>query len=204
MTKFLVVPIVEGNPFIVQNFQSSSISPLDLEVFLQTFTGVKVDQDMGKCHIPQHILYKMNNKTFFKPHQTLNQLFRSTKDKNDPLSGPGVYEIPCSCGKSYIGQTGRSFKTQLEEHMEDTGHNWIAKSAISEHYHSTGHLICFDKSKIISLVPFHSSRIIREALEIEKHPNNFNHDDGYHLNQSWKTTIHFMSPRHPITNSNLS
>lgn len=65
---------------------------------------------------------KRNITTLFKPQITLSQLFRSTKDKNDPILGSKVYEIPCLCDMSYIGQTRRSFKAQLKEHMDDSYH----------------------------------------------------------------------------------
>jgi hypothetical protein len=55
------------------------------------------------------ILAKKNIKTFFKPCKTLKQLFKTAKDKSDPMLGPRVYQIPCSYGKSYIGQTGQIF-----------------------------------------------------------------------------------------------
>jgi hypothetical protein len=136
------------------------------------------------------ILAKKNIKTLFKPYKTLKHLFRTTKDKPDPMLGPGVYQIPCSCGKSYIGQTGRSFKSRLKEHIVDTNHNRITKSAIVQHSFKSKHLICFDQTKILASTPHYPSRIIREALEIEKHLDNFNHEDGYKLSQSWKPTIH--------------
>jgi hypothetical protein len=33
----------------------------------------------------------------------------------------GVYSLLClSCDQSYVGQTGRSFRTQFDEHITDT------------------------------------------------------------------------------------
>jgi hypothetical protein len=136
------------------------------------------------------ILTKKNIKTIFKPFKTLKQSFRSTKDKFDPMLGPRIYQIPCSYGKSYIGQTSRSFKSHLKEHIADTTHNHISKSVIVEHSFKSKHLICFDKTRILASAPYYSSHVIREALEIEKHPNNFNREDGYKLSQSWKPIIH--------------
>jgi hypothetical protein len=72
----------------------------------------------------------------------------------------------------------------------DTTHNHISKSTIVEHSFNSKHLICFDQTKILASAPYYTSRIIREALEIEKHPDNFNREDGYKLSHSWKPIIH--------------
>jgi hypothetical protein len=93
----------------------------------------------------------------------------------------GVYQIPCSCGKSYIGQTRRSFKTHIKKHIEDTSHNHISKSSIIEHSHNSKHIFSFDKTKILDSTPSYSSQIIHEALQIEKHSNNYNGENDYKI-----------------------
>jgi hypothetical protein len=138
------------------------------------------------------ILAKKNIKALLKPYKTLKQLLITAKDKSNPMLGQGVYQIPCSCGKLYIGQTGRSFKAHLKELLVDTLQNQISKSTIVEHSFNSKHLICFDQTKILASSPHHSSHTIRESLEIEKHPNNFNRDDDYKLVQYWKPTIHYL------------
>ncbi|ERL93232.1 hypothetical protein D910_10528 [Dendroctonus ponderosae] len=52
-------------------------------------------------------------KTVFKPTRTIQQTLRSAKDKRNPLSAPGVYRVPCSCGRAYIGTTKRSVNTRI-------------------------------------------------------------------------------------------
>jgi hypothetical protein len=106
------------------------------------------------------------------------------------MLGLEFYQIPHPYDKSYIVQTRGSFKACLKEHIVGTTHNSISKSTIVEHYFKSKHLFFFDQTKILASTPYHSSRVIQEAPEIEKHPNNFNRDDGYKLNQSWKFIIY--------------
>jgi hypothetical protein len=51
---------------------------------------------------------KSKIKIVFIPYKTLKNSFRIAKDKFNPILCEGVYQIPLSCGKSYIGKTNRS------------------------------------------------------------------------------------------------
>jgi hypothetical protein len=62
----------------------------------------------------------------------------------------GVYSIPCSCGKVYIGETGRSMKIRLKEHNVDIKWNRTHKSSLAEHSLKTSHLVCLENAKIIA------------------------------------------------------
>ena len=90
----------------------------------------------------------------------------------------GVYSIPCSCGKLYIGETGRSIKVILKEHYSDILHNRIKISVVVEHSVNSYHYICVENARIIGTEDHYNKRHIRDVVENEKHPNNFNRDDG--------------------------
>jgi hypothetical protein len=58
------------------------------------------------------------------------------RDKCDTC---GVYKLNCrSCARSYIGQTGRSFKTRFKEHVSDIKNN-RCKTGYSQHILNYGH-----------------------------------------------------------------
>ena len=59
--------------------------------------------------------------TAIKPHRTLRSMIVHPKDKRDPLqTAEAIYEIDCkNCPKSYIGETGRLFRTRLQEHKSE-------------------------------------------------------------------------------------
>ncbi|XP_046384639.1 uncharacterized protein LOC124154910 [Ischnura elegans] len=58
------------------------------------------------------ILKKKNIVTRFKCVIKINQIIPKPKDKIPNNLNEGVYRIPCSCGKAYIGETCRSMKIQ--------------------------------------------------------------------------------------------
>jgi hypothetical protein len=53
------------------------------------------------------VLARHNIKSVGLPHMKSSRLLRPVKDPQG-LRTPGVYRIPCECGRVYIGQTGRS------------------------------------------------------------------------------------------------
>ena len=132
-----------------------------------------------------------------KSLNTLKQSFTSVKDKIKPLQQSGVYKIPCFCGTSFIGQTGQSFEAKIKEQIVDTNHNHISKSSIAEHSSKSKHLIHFDQTQILAGDPYYSTRLMREALEIEKNPNNLNIDNGLKLSQSSALIINKISNPSP-------
>jgi hypothetical protein len=44
-------------------------------------------------------------------------------------------------------------------------------------------------------------RLIREAIEIEMHPNNINGDGGFNLSRSWKPLLHRLKNKRQTPNT---
>ena len=121
-------------------------------------------------------------------------MMRSVKDKIDRQQLKGVYKIDWSCGKSYIGETGRSLKTRLKEHAADIKNERSRTSALAEHSSKTRHQMCLEDAKVIAREDNYHKRKIREAIEIMKVPQNLNRDNGSEISGNWLTLIRQINP----------
>ncbi|KAJ8937788.1 hypothetical protein NQ318_012268 [Aromia moschata] len=129
------------------------------------------------------ILSKKNIGVRFRTVKKIQQVLPSNKDPVPRLLTKGVYELKCTCGKSYIGQTGRSIQCRIKEHQRHTRLRNTDKSAIAEYVHTNENIRVLDKTTR------YYPRIIRESLEIMKNNNNFNREDGYRLSNTWRLAI---------------
>nr|XP_022907442.1 uncharacterized protein LOC111418960 [Onthophagus taurus] len=111
------------------------------------------------------------------------------KEKLTPLKGAGVYRLSCSCGKYYVGQTGRNIECRIKEHERDVRLRKIQQSAVAEHCHKGGHSIEFEKTKVLARNGHYFQRLTRAAIEIHRHGNNMNRQDGWELSRTWKMLV---------------
>jgi hypothetical protein len=44
-----------------------------------------------------------------------------------------IYSIPCECGRSYTGETGRPLAMQLREHRQNLKEGLLEKSKLAQH-----------------------------------------------------------------------
>jgi hypothetical protein len=103
------------------------------------------------------------------------------------LKIPGVYRIPCECGKVYIGQTGRSIEARCKEHMRHIRLDQPEKSAVAEHSINTGHQIDFNSVSVLDTASGYMDRLVKEAIEIRLNHKNFNRDSGFTLSRAWNS-----------------
>eukprot|EP00253_Pinus_taeda_P030797 PITA_30797 len=140
--------------------------------------GVNLPYIQGTTDRIARILRKYDVLATFRPLNTISGSLRSVKDPIDPKDMKGVYVIPCSCGTPYIGETGCSINQRICEHSADLRHGRTKSSALAEHAGKTMHHVCIEDAQVIAKVAQFHHRKFREALEIEKRPNNLNRDDG--------------------------
>ena len=125
----------------------------------------------------------------FTPPNTIKNMLDSAKDLLDPKNHKGVYLVPYSCGKVYIGETWRSFGIRLKEHINDITRNRSEKLGFTEHACYSSHYICMEQAKLIHKEDHYLKRRVKEAIEIDKSSNIMNKDDGLKLNNPWKPLL---------------
>ena len=119
-----------------------------------------------------------------------------------------MYKIPCqNCESAYIGETGRLFKTRLEEHRKEAeliskerkftrsekvnAEGTLYKSAITDHVMRTNHVIDWEGAEVLDHESHLRSRQVREAIWIKRNtPAVLNRDQGvYQLPQIYNQVI---------------
>ena len=76
-----------------------------------------------------------------------------------------MYKVNCSCGNTYIGETGRTLDARLKEHQRAVKVN-NKSNGIAVHVNSTAHDIDWDNAEVIDHEQNWRKWKIKEALHI--------------------------------------
>jgi hypothetical protein len=65
-----------------------------------------------------------------------------TRPERDPQqTAQCVYSIPCECGRSYTGETGRPLPVRLREHKHNLQQGLLATSKLAQRAYEEGHRV---------------------------------------------------------------
>ena len=157
----------------------------------------------------RHALKKVGYKAVFTSGRRLKDILCNNKCQLTPHSDPGVYQLDCSCGATYIGETKKKVLSRCIEHQQDSMNGKWASSGATEHTKTCHGCIDWLHPKTIAIMPHYHQRKIRESLEInrlevlrESEPNTImNRDSGDYVNtNSWKPFLRKLH-QHRLTSN---
>ena len=151
---------------------------------------------------------KYNIKVVFKSGRTPRSMLTKVKDALPPeKQSKVVYRIPCSCGKTYIGETVRRLETRTKEHKDACRKGMTEKSALAEHAWENHHPIRWEETSVVDRARRQGELLLKEALHIQMTPaeDRFNRDGGVELPGCWIATLKSLGggagSRRPTTSS---
>ena len=111
------------------------------------------------------VLRKHDVRVFYKPINKLQTIFGLPKDPVDPHKTCGVvYRVPCSdCLKTYVGQTGNSLHTRLQQHRAACRLLQPEKSALAQHSIDHAHRVDWSKAEVVERATNWRQRLFKEA-----------------------------------------
>jgi predicted GIY-YIG superfamily endonuclease len=75
-----------------------------------------------------------------------------TRPEGSPLqTAQCIYSIPCECGRSYIGETGRSLAVRLREHRHNLKEGLLEKSKLAQQAYEEGQNVGWDEARILEI-----------------------------------------------------
>ncbi|XP_065684396.1 uncharacterized protein LOC136096749 [Hydra vulgaris] len=111
---------------------------------------------------------KQNIRVIFTSAPSLSNILCNNKTKLPPNSNPGVYQLKCSCGNIYIGETKKKIISRSAEHQRACKNQKWSSSGATEHSKTCRGNFDWLNPKTLAVVQEYKIRKIRESLEINK------------------------------------
>ena len=119
----------------------------------------------------RNVFKKAGYNVAFKSGRNLGAILSAkNKAKLPKNSQPGIYQIPCSCGKPpYRGETKKKVDTRINEHKNNVEKDEYEKSGVALHNKNCPGEINFGEAGTVAVIHNKFDRKVRETLEIQKH-----------------------------------
>lgn len=99
-----------------------------------------------------------------------------------------VYTIPCQCGKSYTGETGRPWAVRLGEQRQNVEEGHLERSRLAQHSFEKNHCIVWKEAKILEVEINSVYRKYKEATYLSCLQNPIN-KPSTEMSPIWYTLI---------------
>ncbi|KAJ8909610.1 hypothetical protein NQ315_003481, partial [Exocentrus adspersus] len=110
-----------------------------------------------------------NIRTAFKTNNTLRSILTHTKPINKEQNEKNcIYQIPCQCGKHYIGETSRPLDVRIKEHKNYVRNYQVDRSNLAQHVWDNHHQINWKEASIIQKEQNFGKRKIKRKWCIPK------------------------------------
>ena len=135
--------------------------------------------------------WKFGVRVVFKFGRSLWSVLTKVKDRLPAeKQSKVVYQIPCSCGKTYIGETTRKLETRMKEHQDACCKGMLEKSAVAEHAWEHHHPIKWQDTSVIDRAGRPKELQLKKALHIQTSTEELlNWDIGLEVPGCWLTTL---------------
>ena len=102
-----------------------------------------------------------------------------------------VYRIPCSCGKSYIGETKWRLETRMREHQDACRTQSLQMSLVVEQAWGSHHHINWRDTSVIAWARRPEELLLKEAIHIQGTPAGecLNRDGGKGIPRCWTAAL---------------
>lgn len=136
----------------------------------------------------KRISSKYNILTSFQTVNTIKEKLVKTKPENKIDTKNCIYQIPCECGQSYIGETKRPLVTRLSEHKRHTLRGETDKSGVANHCWEFHHRMQWEDTKILCKEVNLHKRKFKEATYILNNNDIFS-NPSYEVNGTWNEVL---------------
>ena len=139
----------------------------------------------------RQVCWKFGLRVVFKTGRSLRSVLTKFEDTLPAeKQSKVVYQIPCSCGKTYIGETSRRLETRMKEHQDACCRGMLEKSAVAEHAWEHHHPIKWQDTRVIDRARRPKELQLKEALHIQTSTEELlNRDIGLEVPGCWLTAL---------------
>ena len=136
----------------------------------------------------KRIGHHYNLNVVFGSGNSLRSHLTKTKPANQKDTKNCIYEIPCECGSSYVGETKRPLEARIKEHRRNTTRGETEKSGAAHHAWTQGHHMLWSDAKIIHREHHWRKRKFKEAAVIQENPTCFS-KPSVDIRNVWKPLL---------------